>query len=55
MDVEQFNLPITPAEARLKLQLPQDRPIVLAVRRLVRRMGLEDLIDAVKLLKQQRA
>jgi glycosyltransferase involved in cell wall biosynthesis len=51
VDVEQFNLPITPAEARLKLQLPQDRPIVLAVRRLVRRMGLEDLIDAVKLLK----
>ncbi|MGB8423975.1 glycosyltransferase family 4 protein [Paraburkholderia sp.] len=52
VDVEQFNLPITPAEARLKLQLPQDRPIVLAVRRLVRRMGLEDLIDAVKLLKR---
>ncbi len=53
VNVEQFNLPITPAEARLKLQLPQGRPIVLAVRRLVRRMGLEDLIDAVKLLKQR--
>jgi glycosyltransferase involved in cell wall biosynthesis len=53
VNVGQFNLPITPAEARQKLQLPQGRPIVLAVRRLVRRMGLEDLIDAVKLLKQR--
>jgi glycosyltransferase involved in cell wall biosynthesis len=53
VNVHQFNLAITPAEARLKLRLPQDRPIVLAVRRLVRRMGLEDLIDAMKLLKQR--
>lgn len=53
VNVDQFNLPITPAEARLKLQLPQGRPIVLAVRRLVRRMGLEDLIDAVKMLKKR--
>jgi len=53
VNVDQFDLPITPAEARLKLQLPQGRPIVLAVRRLVRRMGLEDLIDAVKLLRKR--
>ncbi|CAG4892541.1 glycosyltransferase family 4 protein [Paraburkholderia saeva] len=53
VNVEQFNLPVTPIEARLKLQLPLGRPIVLAVRRLVRRMGLEDLVDAVKLLKRQ--
>ncbi|MGF6759094.1 glycosyltransferase family 4 protein [Paraburkholderia sp. GAS334] len=53
VNVEQFNLPISPTEARLKLQLPLGRPIVLAVRRLVRRMGLEDLVDAVKLLKRQ--
>jgi glycosyltransferase involved in cell wall biosynthesis len=33
--------------------LPLGRPIVLAVRRLVRRMGLEDLIDAIKLLKRR--
>ncbi|PLZ04261.1 glycosyl transferase family 1 [Burkholderia sp. WAC0059] len=51
VDVAQFDVPGTRADARLKLQLPQGRPIVLAVRRLVRRMGLEDLIDAVKLLK----
>ncbi|MGF6599738.1 glycosyltransferase involved in cell wall biosynthesis [Paraburkholderia sp. GAS448] len=52
VNVEQFNLPISQTEARLKLQLPLGRPIVLAVRRLVRRMGLEDLVDAVKLLKR---
>ena len=53
VDTAQFDTPLTPAEARHKLQLPQDRPIVLAVRRLVRRMGLEDLIDAIGLLKHR--
>jgi glycosyltransferase involved in cell wall biosynthesis len=53
VNADQFDLPITRAEAREMLQLPQDRPIVLAVRRLVRRMGLEDLIDAVQLLKSR--
>jgi len=51
VDTAQFDPPCTQAEARMRLQLPQDRPIILAVRRLVRRMGLEDLIDAVKQLK----
>ncbi|MDN7672361.1 glycosyltransferase family 4 protein [Burkholderia oklahomensis] len=53
VDTAQFDLPMTPADARRKLQLPQDRPIVLAVRRLVRRMGLEDLIDAVKIVRRR--
>lgn len=53
VNVAQFNLPMSPAEARHRLQLPHGRPIVLAVRRLVRRMGLEDLIDAVGLLKKR--
>ncbi|WP_179400609.1 glycosyltransferase family 4 protein [Burkholderia guangdongensis] len=53
VDTAQFDTPLTPADARRKLQLPQDRPIVLAVRRLVRRMGLEDLIDAIALVKQR--
>ncbi|CAB3768491.1 glycosyltransferase family 4 protein [Paraburkholderia solisilvae] len=53
VNVDQFNLPLTQNEARLKLQLPLGRPIVLAVRRLVRRMGLEDLIDAVKVVKRR--
>ncbi|HEY1610630.1 MAG TPA: glycosyltransferase family 4 protein [Paraburkholderia sp.] len=50
-DTAQFDPPWNQAEARMRLQLPQDRPIILAVRRLVRRMGLEDLIDAVKAVK----
>jgi glycosyltransferase involved in cell wall biosynthesis len=51
VDTAQFDPACTQAEARMRLQLPQNRPIVLAVRRLVRRMGLEDLIDAVKQVK----
>lgn len=35
-------------DARLALGWPTDRPIVLVVRRLVRRMGLEDLLTAVR-------
>ena len=35
------------AVARERLGWPRDRPIVFAVRRLVRRMGLEDLIEAM--------
>lgn len=53
VDTAQFDPPCTPSEARLKLQLPQGRPIVLAVRRLVRRMGLEDLIDAIAKIKSR--
>jgi glycosyltransferase involved in cell wall biosynthesis len=53
VDTAHFDPACTVAEARLRLQLPQGRPIVLAVRRLVRRMGLEDLIDAIKQVKQR--
>ncbi|UEM06862.1 glycosyltransferase family 4 protein (plasmid) [Skermanella rosea] len=42
----------TPAEARRLLDLPSDRPILLTVRRLCRRMGLEDLIDAIGDLRE---
>lgn len=41
------------AAARARLGWPQDRPLVLAVRRLIRRMGLEDLIDATAALTKQ--
>jgi len=37
-------------EARRRLGWPEDRPIVLSVRRLARRMGLERLVDAASLL-----
>lgn len=38
-------------DARRALGWPTDRPIVLVVRRLVRRMGLENLLAAVRLVK----
>lgn len=41
-------------DARTLLGWPGDRPVVLAVRRLVRRMGLEDLIAAADLLRRSR-
>ncbi|MBN3812677.1 glycosyltransferase family 4 protein, partial [Paraburkholderia sp. Ac-20347] len=53
VDTAHFDPACSQGEARLRLQLPQNRPIVLAVRRLVRRMGLEDLIDAIKQVKQR--
>lgn len=35
-------------EARVQLGWPVDRPIILSVRRLVKRVGLEDLVDAMR-------
>jgi glycosyltransferase involved in cell wall biosynthesis len=46
-NVDRFNIAASPLEARVRLRWPLDRPIILAVRRLVRRMGLENLIKAV--------
>ncbi|WP_226833967.1 glycosyltransferase family 4 protein [Acidithiobacillus ferrooxidans] len=47
VDAGRFEGVPDPAVARDRLGWPQDRPIVFAVRRLVRRMGLEDLIEAM--------
>jgi len=48
VEVDRFAAPVTRDEARECLGWPDDRPIVLVVRRLVRRMGLEDLIASVR-------
>ncbi|MGF7209137.1 glycosyltransferase involved in cell wall biosynthesis [Skermanella aerolata] len=42
-----FKASASPEDARLALGLPEDRPILLTVRRLCRRMGLESLIDSI--------
>ena len=34
--------------ARERLRLPRDRPLIVSVRRLIRRVGLESLIDAMR-------
>jgi glycosyltransferase involved in cell wall biosynthesis len=47
VEVERFALDGTRAEARERLGWPTDRPVVLAVRRLQRRMGLEALVEAL--------
>jgi glycogen synthase len=44
VDVERFNVSQSRADARTRLGLPLDRPVVVVVRRLVKRMGLENLI-----------
>jgi glycosyltransferase involved in cell wall biosynthesis len=51
VDVAQFATSTTQREAREQLGVPQDRPLVFCVRRLVSRMGLEDLIDAMAIVK----
>jgi glycosyltransferase involved in cell wall biosynthesis len=51
VDADRFALSLTKAEARVRLGWPTDRPIVLAVRRLARRMGLEHLVDAAALVR----
>ncbi len=48
------NLP-SRADARATLGWPADRPLLLCVRRLQRRMGLEDLLDAVAAIRHRHA
>jgi glycosyltransferase involved in cell wall biosynthesis len=52
VDAERFNMQYTRAEARERMGWPADRPVLLTVRRLVRRMGLEKLVEAAKLIVQ---
>lgn len=47
VDTDRFAPSGSQAEARAHLGWPLDRPVVLTVRRLARRMGLERLIEAV--------
>ncbi|MGC4083753.1 MAG: glycosyltransferase family 4 protein [Vicinamibacterales bacterium] len=47
VDVARFDIASTRLEAKARLGWPIDRPVVLVVRRLVRRMGLETLIASV--------
>jgi glycosyltransferase involved in cell wall biosynthesis len=53
IDVDRFNTALSRIEARRQLGWPTNRPIILTVRRQVRRMGLETLIDAAKLIVEQ--
>lgn len=48
-----FNIPESRVECRNRLRWPLDRPIVFCVRRLVHRMGLENLIDAAAHMRRR--
>jgi asparagine synthase (glutamine-hydrolysing) len=52
VDVARFNVAESRTECRARLGWPADRPIVLAVRRLMRRMGLDNLVDAVAKIRE---
>ncbi len=47
VEVDRFDTGLSREEARRRLGWPAGRPIVLSVRRLARRMGLENLIEAM--------
>jgi glycosyltransferase involved in cell wall biosynthesis len=48
VNLDQFQSSLSRDEARRRLQLPLSRPILLTVRRLERRMGLHNLIEAMR-------
>jgi glycosyltransferase involved in cell wall biosynthesis len=52
VDVDRFAPALSRPDARRRLGWPTDRPILLAVRRLARRMGLEALIEAIDHLRR---
>jgi glycosyltransferase involved in cell wall biosynthesis len=47
VDIDRFNISLSPAEARQQLSWHLDRPIIFCIRRLAKRMGLENLITAM--------
>jgi len=47
VSIERFKVPVSSREARELLTIPQDRPVIVCVRRLEGRMGLENLIQAI--------
>ena len=47
VDTARFDTGLSRKEARAQLDWPKDRPLALVVRRLVRRVGLENLITAM--------
>jgi glycosyltransferase involved in cell wall biosynthesis len=48
VDTTRFNVESTRRQARQSLGLPLDRPLLVAVRRLVNRMGLHSLVEAMR-------
>jgi glycogen synthase len=53
VEVNRYATDLTRQGAREQLGWPLDRPILLTVRRLVRRMGLENLVGAIKEVRRR--
>ena len=53
VDASRFRIATSRAECRARLGWPADRPVVLTVRRLAHRMGLDDLIAATALVRER--
>ncbi len=53
IDPKRFLIKASSEEARARLNWPQGRPIIIAVRRLVPRMGLENLLLAMEAIRQK--
>ena len=53
VDLEQFKISSSRVEARAELGWEKERTILFCVRRLAKRMGLENLIQAIALVKTQ--
>jgi glycosyltransferase involved in cell wall biosynthesis len=53
IDIDRFHDHLTRYKAREQMGWPTDRPIVLSIRRQMRRMGLENLIDAARILREK--
>ena len=47
VDIDRFNINLSDSEARQQLGWHQDKPIIFCIRRLAKRMGLENLIAAI--------
>jgi len=53
VDMERFSADVSRLEAKKRLRWPQGGPVVFTVRRLFRRMGLEELLRAIKEVRRQ--
>ena len=53
VDVDRFNINLTVAEARTQLKWHLERPTIFCIRRLAKRMGLENLITAMALISDR--
>lgn len=52
VEIDRFDTDTSGREARERLGWPEDRPIVFSVRRLAHRMGLDNLIHAIKQVRK---